>query len=142
MESFFRFIRQSFAWIFVLCLSLFIYIGVKGFTFLMTMKYQTTPSFVPLMLDLGLEGIAAIVVLMVTAYLLVPAGKMSAAFFVLLLCSGFNGFNIWRAMTGQIALPLWEAIAITVLAVITGLVTFMGLRGFRRYRAQLAAEEA
>lgn len=138
MDSFFRFIRHSFAWLFVLCLSLFIYIGVKGFTFLMTMKYQTTPSFVPLLLDLGLEGIAAIIVLMITAYILAPAGKMSAAFFVLLLCSGFNGFNIWRAMNGHIALPLWEAITITGLAFVTGIVTFMSLRGFQRYRAEVA----
>lgn len=141
MESFFRFIRQSLTWLFVLLLSLFVYVGVKGFTFLMTMKYQTTPSFVPLMLDLGLEGIAAIIVLMITAYILAPVGKMTASFFVLLLCSGFNGFNIWRAMTGQITLPLWEAITITGLAFVTGIITFMGLRGVRRYRAQFASDE-
>lgn len=140
MKKLFRFIGQSFCWVLVVLFCLFVYVGVKGFTSLMAMKYQMTTSFIPLLLELGLEGIVSIILLLVMAYGLAPMGKMAAAVFVLLLCSGFNGFNVWRVITGQISLPLWEVVAILGLGVLFGIITCMGLYRFKRYRAQVAAE--
>ncbi|MBQ7515473.1 MAG: hypothetical protein IJS96_04265 [Schwartzia sp.] len=142
-----RFIKRVFFFfanliglLFTLAFCLYVYIGVKGFTYLMHMKYQTVPSVIPLLLDLGLEGIVGIVAVVVTGYFLSPRWHMGAAVLTLLLCSGFNGFNIWRIMNGQLTdLPLLEAIIITSLAFIFGLVTCLELRRYKRRKALEAA---
>lgn len=140
IKRIFFFFANLIGWLLTLAFCLYVYVGVKGFTYLMTMKYQTVPSLVPLLLDLGLEGVVGIVVVVMVGYFLSPCCHMAAAVFVLLLCSGVNGFNIWRVMNGQLAeLPLLEAIIITSMAFIFGLITCLELRYYKRRKALEAA---
>ena len=127
-------------WLLTLAFCLYAYIGVKGFTYLMTMKYQTVTSPIPLILDISLEGFVGIVLLIVVGYFLSPGWHMTAAVLVFLLCTGVNGFNIWRVITGQLTdLPLLEAMGITAMAFIVGLITCLELGRYKRRKA-LAAE--
>ncbi len=130
------FFANVIGWFLTLAFCLYVYIGVKGFTYLMNMKYQTVPSVIPLLLDIGLEGIAGVILVVAVGYFLSPCFHLTAAVFVFLLCTGFNGFNIWRVMNGQLTdLSLIEAIGITSLAFVFGLITCLELRRYKRRKA-------
>ena len=136
-------------WLMILPFGLFLYIGVKGCVYLLTIRYEESGSLIPLVSDFLLAGILGIALILVISYALAPQGKIGAVVGVALFCIAFNGyFEVWRSYKSLTETPLWQAGLITGLSVITSLATWNELRSYRRrkqeqkQRLEAAAEEA
>ena len=136
-------------WLMVLPFGLFLYIGVKGCVYLLTIRYEGSGSLIPLVSDFLLSGILGIALILVISYSLAPQGKIAAVMGVALFCIAFNGyFEVWRSYKNLTETPIWQAGLITGLSVITSLTTWNELRGYRKRKLEQkqrpvpAAEEA
>ena len=73
-------------WLMILPFGLFLYIGVKGCVYLLTIRYEGSGSLIPLVSDFLLGGILGIALILVISYALAPQGKIAAVVFVALFC--------------------------------------------------------
>ena len=109
-------------WLMILPFGLFLYIGVKGCVYLLTIRYEGSGSLIPLVSDFLLGGILGIALILVISYALAPQGKIAAV--------------------------VLQAGLITGLSVITSLTTWNELRSYRKRKLEekkrtvAAAEEA
>ncbi len=124
-------------WLMVLPFGLFLYIGVKGCVYLLTIRYEGSGSLIPLVSDFLLSGILGIALILVISYSLAPQGKIAAVMGVALFCIAFNGyFEVWRSYKNLTETPIWQAGLITGLSVITSLTTWNELRGYRKRKLE------
>jgi len=124
-------------WLMVLPFGLFLYIGVKGCVYLLTIRYEGSGSLIPLVSDFLLSGILGIALILVISYSLAPQGKIAAVVGVSLFCIAFNGyFEVWRSYKNLTETPIWQAGLITGLSVITSLTTWNELRGYRKRKLE------
>ncbi len=124
-------------WLMVLPFGLFLYIGVKGCVYLLTIRYEGSGSLIPLVSDFLLSGILGIALILVISYSLAPQGKIAAVVGVALFCIAFNGyFEVWRSYKNLTETPIWQAGLITGLSVITSLTTWNELRGYRKRKLE------
>ena len=124
-------------WLMVLPFGLFLYIGVKGCVYLLTIRYEGRGSLIPLVSDFLLSGILGIALILVISYSLAPQGKIAAVMGVALFCIAFNGyFEVWRSYKNLTETPIWQAGLITGLSVITSLTTWNELRGYRKRKLE------
>ena len=124
-------------WLMVLPFGLFLYIGVKGCVYLLTIRYEGSGSLIPLVSDFLLSGILGIALILVISYSLAPQGKIAAVVGGALFCIAFNGyFEVWRSYKNLTETPIWQAGLITGLSVITSLTTWNELRGYRKRKLE------
>ena len=124
-------------WLMILPFGLFLYIGVKGCVYLLTIRYEGSGSLIPLVSDFLLGGILGIALILVISYALAPQGKIAAVVFVALFCIAFNGyFEVWQSYKSLTETPLWQAGLITGLSVITSLTTWNELRSYRKRKLE------
>ncbi len=132
-------------WMMVLPFGLFLYIGVKGCIYLLSVRYEGSGSLMPLIADFLLGGIIGIALILIFSYVVAPQGKLAAVVGVALFCIAFNGyFEVWRSFRNMTETPLWHAGLLTGLSAITSLTTWNELRGYRKRKllAQQKAAEA
>ena len=124
-------------WLMILPFGLFLYVGVKGCVYLLSIRYERSGSLIPLLSDFLLGGIIGIALILVVSYALVPKGKIAAVVGVALFCIAFNGyFEVWRSYKSLTETPLWQAGLITGLSVITSLTTWNELRNYQKRRTE------
>ncbi|MBQ9377429.1 MAG: hypothetical protein IJU05_06495 [Schwartzia sp.] len=120
-------------WLMVLPFGLFLYIAAKGCVYLIASRYDAKESVMPVVLDVGIGGIVAIVLILIMSYALAASAKLTAAAFVALICVAFNGyFEAWRAWNGMTETPFWQAGLLTGISLITSLATWSELRLYRK----------
>ena len=136
-------------WLMILPFGLFLYVGVKGCVYILSIRYEGSGSLIPLLSDFLLGGIIGIALILVISYVLAPQGKIAAVVAVALFCVAFNGyFEVWQSYKGLTETPLWQAGLITGLSVITSLTTWNELRSYRKRKMEqkqrlvAASEEA
>ena len=79
-------------WLMILPFGLFLYVGVKGCGYLLTIRYAESGSLIPTVSNFLLGGILGIALILVISYALAPQGKLAAVAGVALFCIAFNGY--------------------------------------------------
>ncbi len=124
-------------WLMILPFGLFLYVGVKGCIYFLSIRYEGSGSMVPLISEFLLGGIIGIFLILVFSYALAPKGKLAAVVCVALFCIAFNGyFEVWRAFKNMTETPLWQAGLITGLSFITSIATWSELKGYQRRKLE------
>ena len=124
-------------WLMILPFGLFLYIGVKGCIYLLTIRYEGTGSLIPLIVYFLIDGIIGIALILVFSYAIAPQNKIGAVVGVSLFCVAFNGyFEVWRALKNMTETPLWQAGMLTGLSVITSLTIWNELRSYQKRKLE------
>lgn len=122
-------------WLMILPFGLFLYVGVKGGIYLLTIRYEGSGSLVPLISEFLFGGIIGIALILLLSYAIAPRAKIGAVMGVALFCIAFNGyFEVWQSYTHLTETPLWQAGLLTGLSVITSLTTWNELRSYSKQK--------
>ena len=127
-------------WLMILPFGLFLYVGVKGCVYLLSIRYEGSGSLIPLVSDFLLGGILGIALILVISYALAPQGKIAAVVGVALFQFGlgtefwscFAVYLIIQGLDGNLLVPVLfsEAVNLHPLVIILSVVIFGGLWGF------------
>lgn len=122
-------------WLMILPFGLFLYVGVKGCIYLLSIRYEG--SLIPLVSEFLLGGVIGIFLILVFSYAMAPKGKLAAVIGVALFCLAFNGyFEVWRAFKNMTETPLWQAGLLTGLSFITSIATWSELKSYQRRKLE------
>ena len=124
-------------WLMILPFGLFLYIGVKGCIYLLSIRYEGSGSFIPLIAYFLVGGIIGVALILVFSYAIAPQAKIAAVVGVALFCIIFNGyFEVWRAFKNLTETPLWQAGMLTGLSLITSLTIWNELRSYQKRKLE------
>ena len=124
-------------WLMILPFGLFLYIGVKGCIYLLSIRYEGSGSLIPVITYFLVGGIIGVALILVFSYAIAPQAKMAAVVGVALFCVIFNGYyEVWRSFRNLTETPLWQAGMLTGLSVITSLTIWNELRSYQKRKLE------
>ncbi len=124
-------------WLMILPFGLFLYIGVKGCIYLLSIRYEGSGSLIPVITYFLVGGIIGVALILVFSYAIAPQAKMAAVVGVALFCIIFNAYyEVWRSFRNLTETPLWQAGMLTGLSVITSLTIWNELRGYQKRKLE------
>ena len=124
-------------WLMILPFGLFLYIGVKGCIYLLSIRYEGSGSLIPVITYFLVGGIIGVALILVFSYASAPQAKMAAVVGVALFCIIFNAYyEVWRSFRNLTETPLWQAGMLTGLSVITSLTIWNELRSYQKRKLE------
>lgn len=124
-------------WLMILPFGLFLYIGVKGCIYLLSIRYEGSGSLIPVITYFLVDGIIGVALILVFSYAIAPQAKMAAVVGVALFCIIFNAYyEVWRSFRNLTETPLWQAGMLTGLSVITSLTIWNELRSYQKRKLE------
>ena len=124
-------------WLMILPFGLFLYIGVKGCIYLLSIRYEGSGSLIPVITYFLVGGIIGVALILVFSYAIAPQAKMGAVVGVALFCIIFNAYyEVWRSFRNLTETPLWQAGMLTGLSVITSLTIWNELRSYQKRKLE------
>ena len=124
-------------WLMILPFGLFLYIGVKGCIYLLSIRYEGSGSLIPVITYFVEGGIIGVALILVFSYAIAPQAKMAAVVGVALFCIIFNAYyEVWRSFRNLTETPLWQAGMLTGLSVITSLTIWNELRSYQKRKLE------
>ena len=124
-------------WLMILPFGLFLYIGVKGCIYLLSIRYEGSGSLIPVITYFLVGGIIGLALILVLSYPIAPQAKMAAVVGVALFCIIFNAYyEVWRSFRNLTETPLWQAGMLTGLSVITSLTIWNELRSYQKRKLE------
>lgn len=119
-------------WSMSILTAVFLYIGVKGFTFLVEDYYSGNDTMIPIVLHFTLEGVLCVIPILICAYFLAHKWRVTSAFLSLVAISAINGLNFWSVYLNPVANePPFKTGGIAILAYVVGLATVVELKKYR-----------
>ena len=124
-------------WLMILPFGLFLYTGVKGCIYLLSIRYEGSGSLIPVITYFLVGGIIGVALILVFSYAIAPQAKMAAVVGVALFCIIFTAYyEVWRSFRNLTETPLWQAGMLTGLSVITSLTIWNELRSYQKRKLE------